>query len=304
MGVIMQRNRYLVYDDLLMRIVRPKWFSIPCQNAGIAVLRTMARSARSVMEVMFPPCCLACGGEVASDAVSLCRDCAQRVERERREPACPRCASSVAPHEVSNGRCAACRRRRLRVVNTIRVGSYAGRDADGDLDGPAISCVGRLLRAYKYAGREEIEPLLGGWLADAVRRASWMTQVEAIASVPTHWKRRFLRPLHAAERLAAVVSRETGVPHVPLLRRVRAGPRQVDLGYADRVRNVRGAFAVRRNIILEQTRLLLIDDVKTTGATLNECAKTLRRAGASEVYAAVLVTAAWSSDRSTARNVI
>jgi predicted amidophosphoribosyltransferase len=78
----------------------------------------------------------------------------------------------------------------------------------------------------------------------------------------------------------------------------------MDLSYAERIRNVRGAFVVRRDVQLYQARLLLVDDVKTTGATINECAKVLRRAGAAEVYAAVLVTAPWHSDRRTSSSSI
>ena len=146
-----------------------------------------------------------------------------------------------------------------------------------------------MIRSYKYHGREELEPVLARWLNEVVADAPWLDRVEAIVSVPTHWKHRLWRPLYPAEILAAHVARETGLPHVSILRRLRAGPHQVGLSYQLRTANVRGAFGMRPGVQLHDTRLLLIDDVKTTGATIEECAKILRQGGASEVYAAVLL---------------
>ena len=186
------------------------------------------------------------------------------------------CAANVAPFEVRDGRCGTCRGRRPSIGGTVRVGPY-------------VDLLGQLIRSYKYGGRDQFGALLGGWLAQRIVNAPWLERVEAIVSVPTHWRHRLGRPLHAAGALASVVAREQSLPHVPILRRVRAGPHQVGLSYEQRAKNVRGAFALRRGVSLRDARLLLIDDVKTTGATLNECAKILRRGGAAEVYAAVVV---------------
>jgi ComF family protein len=160
-----------------------------------------------------------------------------------------------------------------------------------------IAGLGVLLRSYKYHAREELGPLLGGWLADVVTNTPWLEHVEAIVSVPTHWTHRLTRPLYAADAIAAVAARQTGLPHVPILRRVRGGKHQIGLTYTERVANVRGVFAIRRRVTLHSARLLLIDDVKTTGATLNECARVLREGGAEVVYAAVIVTAGLGGPR-------
>ncbi len=101
------------------------------------------------------------------------------------------------------------------------------------------------------------------------------------------------RPLYPAERLAKIVSKRTSLPMVSILRRASGRRHQVGLSYTERMKNVRGAFAVRRGVSLRDARLLVIDDVKTTGATINEVAKVLREAGAAEVYAAVVVTVGW-----------
>lgn len=181
----------------------------------------------------------------------------------------------------------------------VRVGPYRRHEHDGARERDNVSSLGRLLRSYKYSGREESGPVLAGWLAQVVGGAPWLDRVEAIVAVPTHWRHRLTRPLYAAEALAAVVAKRTALPQAPVLTRVKAGPHQIGLSYTDRADNVRGAFAIRRGVSLKDARLLLIDDVKTTGATIDECAKVLRRGGAAEVYAAVVVTVDW--DRPTSR---
>jgi ComF family protein len=165
----------------------------------------------------------------------------------------------------------------------------------GDEHG-GLSRIGQLLRTYKFHAREELGPLLGSWLANVIAGAPWRDRVEGIVAVPTHWRRRIQRPFHAADDLAAIVAEHTALPRLPILKRTRAGPHQIGLNYEERVRNVRGAFALRRGVKLRDTRLLLIDDVKTTGATINECARVLREDGAAEVYAAVVVIAGWNRD--------
>ncbi len=236
----------------------------------------IARLTRSLSELVFPLRCLGCGTWRDLGAGSFCDECREAINRECAEPSCPTCAAPVSPYEVSLGRCGQCRGRLLHVEGTVRVGIY--RDV-----------LGRLLRSYKYHSREELSEALGGWLAEAIERAPWRERVEAIVSVPTHWKRRFNRPFHAADALASFVARKVNLPNVSILRRVRAGPHQIGLSPTQRSVNVRGAFVIRSGVRLCDARLLLIDDVRTTGATLEECAKVLRRGGAAEVYAAVVL---------------
>ena len=200
-----------------------------------------------------------------------------QIVEEHLRPACPSCGRTVGAYGVSEGRCRGCVSERQHFAGLVRVGEYKDR-------------LGALIRAYKYHGRAQLEPLLSGRLAEAVRFAPWFGRAEAIVSVPTHWRHRWGRPLYAADALADVVAGKTGLTRLRLLRRVRAGPHQIGLSFSDRAANVRGAFALRRGVTMNGARLLLIDDVKTTGATLNECAKVLRAGGAAEVFAAVVVT--------------
>lgn len=240
----------------------------------------------SLVDLVFPPKCHLCYEVMTERLEVFCSACLSELIEQWDEPSCPRCAASVAPFEVARDKkgrmgCGSCRDESLKIENTVRVGAYQ----DG---------LGHLVRQFKYRGREELGPTLGKWVAQIVQQSDWMDRIEAVACVPTHWKHRLSRPLHAAEKLADVVANHLAVPHVPILRRVRAGPHQINLSANQRKANVKGAFAMQRGVSLRDTRLLLIDDVKTTGATLEECAKVLRKAGAAEIYAAVLVKVNWT----------
>jgi competence protein ComFC len=225
--------------------------------------------------------CLLCQAPLPGGVGRFCPSCDQALRADRELAACPLCGRSVAPFEVSGGQCGVCRSQTTRLSGTARVGPYE-------------PLLGRLVKAYKYAGREELEPILGNWLTGSVRQAPWFKRIEAITCVPAHWWHRLTKPTHAAQSLASYVARQTQLPFVPLLNRVRPGRQQVGLSYIRRCENVRGLFALTQRAVLKDTHLLLIDDVRTTGATLEECAKVLRRNGAREVFAAIVVKKDWA----------
>lgn len=159
--------------------------------------------------------------------------------------------------------------------------------------GPAL---GTLITRLKFNARSELLRVVGGRLADGVAAAPWVGEVEAVTAVPTTRWRRMRRRLHAPTEVAAMVARRTRLRGLELLRRIRGGPSQVGLTLAQRVENVRGAFAMRPGVTLREARLLLVDDVATSGATMMECARVLRRAGAAKVFVAIIARADHSAD--------
>jgi ComF family protein len=105
-----------------------------------------------------------------------------------------------------------------------------------------------------------------------------------VVPVPLHWRRLWARRFNQAAALAEVISKATGVPVSHALKRVKATPQQVGLTRTERAANVQGAFRVRdRETTVRGRRLVLVDDVLTSGATLDTCARTLLRAGARSV---------------------
>lgn len=250
-------------------------------QTAVKKLRVMVGA---VSDLVFPTTCALCQSTcqpAESVAGVLCGVCQADWQAAERMPGCPRCAGTIAPHELSAGLCAACRRDPPRVFGTVRTGAYHGRLADA-------------VRRYKYDAREDLHPLLSTKLTAAVRDAPWLPRIEVVTFVPTHWRRHLMKPFYTAERLARSLSVDFDLPLAALLRRTRAGPHQIGLSPTARLANVRGAFAPARGVKLQQARLLLVDDVKTTGATMEECAKVLRAAGAAEVYGAVLARVEWT----------
>ena len=153
----------------------------------------------------------------------------------------------------------------------------------------AVYCYGGpiadAIHRYKYRGRSELARALGGLMVEPASR--WSGRLDAVVPVPLHWRRRRWRGYDQAALLSKPVARALDVPlRVRGLRRVRHTPSQVDLPHHERQRNVAGAFVASK--LRGAERVLLIDDVRTTGATLGAAAAAHRLAGVREVRALVL----------------
>jgi ComF family protein len=145
-----------------------------------------------------------------------------------------------------------------------------------------------LVHAFKYHDRFDLAPTLGRWMAQAGRPL--LAGADGLVPVPLHWRRLWARRFNQSATLAGVIARISGVPVVHgALKRVRATAQQVGLSRGERASNVEGAFRVpaEGRPSVRGRRLVLIDDVLTSGATLDACARALLRAGAHSVDALV-----------------
>jgi len=141
-----------------------------------------------------------------------------------------------------------------------------------------------LVHAYKYGDRLDLGPMIGGWMARAGRELT--AEADALVPVPLHWRRLWTRRFNQSAALAEAIARESGIAVAQsALRRVKATQQQVGLSRAERATNVQGAFRVAPDAKAEVAgrRLILIDDVLTSGATADACARALLRAGAAQV---------------------
>jgi ComF family protein len=141
-----------------------------------------------------------------------------------------------------------------------------------------------LVHALKYGDRLDLAPMMGRWLTQAGREL--LAEADALVPVPLHWRRHWARRFNQSAILAAAVAKGSGVPIAAgALRRVKRTTQQVGLSRAQRAANIQGAFRVPADGKAEVVgrKLVLIDDVLTSGATVEGCAKTLLRAGAKNV---------------------
>ncbi len=137
-----------------------------------------------------------------------------------------------------------------------------------------------LIHLFKYAGMRPLAGTLGGLMNRALPVDS---QFDLVVPVPLHWRKSLERGFNQSELLARELARRRNLPLAKALRRKRAGSVQASLSLAERRRNVAGVFEVRSKRDIQNKRILLIDDVMTTGATASACATVLKRAGAKSV---------------------
>jgi len=143
-----------------------------------------------------------------------------------------------------------------------------------------------LIHLFKYGRVRTLARPLGEYLASALPRQQ---RFDALVPMPMHWLRRWRRGFNQSRLLARHLARRTGLPLISPVRRCRATAPQTGMSNAGRRANVAGAFDVPRPASVRDLRLLLIDDVLTTGATASACAAALKKAGAA--YVAVLTVA-------------
>jgi len=141
-----------------------------------------------------------------------------------------------------------------------------------------------LVHALKYGDRLDLAPMMGRWICHAGREL--LAEADALVAVPLHWRRLWARRFNQSAMLAAAISAESGVPvAAAALKRVKPTAQQVGLSRIERAKNVQGAFRVpqENKAAVVGRRLILVDDVLTSGATVDACARALLRAGAANV---------------------
>lgn len=141
-----------------------------------------------------------------------------------------------------------------------------------------------LVHLFKYGDRLDLAPLMGRWMARAGREL--LPEADALIPVPLHWRRLWTRRFNQSAALAGAISKAAGVPVLhSVLKRVRATAQQVGLSRDERATNVQGAFRVpaEEKAQVASRRIIVVDDVLTSGATVDTCARALLRAGAAQV---------------------
>lgn len=214
-------------------------------------------------KVLFPPKCIFCGKVLNIDAdVEICADCLKKI-------------SFIDDMDIKSGKFWS---QKNWYDGVICVCQYN-------------SIVKSSIIRYKFYNRSSYYRTFGKILADRVRKTVKLSEFDLIISVPLHRSRESKRGYNQSRLISKVLSRELGLKESSnLLVRIRDTSSQSLLDRKDRLDNLRGAFKVRNEDAVRNKRILLVDDVMTTGATINECSKVLKKAGAVKVVAAVIAT--------------
>jgi ComF family protein len=238
-------------------------------EAGGEIKRIWRVAMRWPADILFPPVCPGCRRHVMQPG-TLCGKCWPRLRLLER----PWCEVTGVPfsHDLGEG-----------IVSADAIANPP--PFDRARAAVAYTDVARrMVQSLKFRDRTELAPWMAGWMARA--GSELVADCQVIVPVPLHRRRFLLRGFNQAAELARALAAATSLDHAPqALRRVRPTRQQVGLRQSQRESNVRGAFRVpvEAEMHIRGRRVLLVDDVLTTGATVAACARALKRSGARAV---------------------
>lgn len=244
---------------------------------GERVRRISGLAWQGLNHLLWPAVCANCGGRIMEANEDLCPRCWGQLLTCTAGDYCPRCGRDASKYGLLAGACAACREQEIHFDGIARAGVYA-------------EAMQQMILAFKH-DRTELAYVLAPLADAALQGSSFYNDIELLVPVPLHWTRRLLRGYNQSHLLARRLKHPQARISTDLVRIRRTKAQPVAATPPARARNVAGAFAVREDHPFSGKTVCLIDDIKTTGATLNECARTLKEAGAACVYALVLAVA-------------
>jgi ComF family protein len=227
-----------------------------------------SHAAKLALDIALPTLCVACRDPVEGEGV--CADCWSKMSFIA-PPFCPRLGIPFVYDPGPD---------MLSMEAIANPPAYARARAAVRYDDVART----LVHALKYQDRTDLAPAMGRWMARAGREL--LEDADMLVPVPLHWRRGWSRRYNQSGALARVIEGESGVKvAIEALRRIRPTEQQIGLSRPQRASNVQGAFKVApdRQHLINGRRIVLIDDVLTSGATVDACARALLRAKAAAV---------------------
>jgi len=232
---------------------------------------------QAAVSLLYTPVCTICGRSIRAGEY-LCGDCETRVTRIV-PPFCQTCSEPFEGSITGAFTCANCAHRTI--YFDAAVAAYRGR-----------GIVREVIHQFKYTRQIHLRHLVARWLRAALDDERLRDcNFDLIVPVPLHPTRERERGFNQASLLSELLSAQTSIRSQRVLERVRYTTTQTALDRSERMENLHNAFRLRKNADVRGLRVLLIDDVLTTGSTLSECARVLKRAGAISVHAATAARA-------------
>lgn len=230
----------------------------------------MKSLAAAALSLLYPHGCMVCRCALP-DGQMLCEACDERLPRLE-PPYCQVCSQPFDGEITQDFTCATCEGRRFHFRHAISTRRNTGKAR-------------QLIHRFKYQRQFHLRRLLGEWLCECLGDKR-LEPFDLIVPVPLHPVRLREREFNQAEALGEILAARAARPLVPVLRRTRRTESQTHFDRDRRLANLRGAFAVQDTAAVAGASILLIDDVFTTGSTVDECAKCLLDAGAASVQVA------------------
>jgi ComF family protein len=232
---------------------------------------------RAIASLLYPPACTICSASVAASEY-LCAECDAKITRIV-PPFCAKCSEPFAGAISGAFTCANCAHRTLHF--DAAVAAYRSR-----------GIVRRVILDFKYGRQVHLRHPVARWLLAAFDDDRLRgRRFNIIIPVPLHPARERQRGFNQAGLLAESLSAHMSIEAKPVLERIRYTTTQTAFDRAERMENLHGAFRLRKKADVRDLHVLLIDDVLTTGSTLSECARVLKKAGALSVHAATAARA-------------
>ncbi len=254
-------------------MLRPTYLDLRAslQPVLLQMWDTLAHTLSSGVDIVYPRRCEGCGSCSVERGMHLCWDCLAGAVYVR-DPFCSCCGDPVFGAVEHTFECSWCRRSHPAFVQARSAVRFRGKVKD-------------LLHAFKYKNGCHLSGDLAGLLAGCVQAHYADVRFDGVAYVPLHPKKARERSYNQARLLAVDTARRLELPVLHRsLSRTRMTDTQTRLNAEERRRNVRGAFEVVMPDWIEGRRVLLLDDVMTTGATVDECSRVLMNAGAISVH--------------------
>lgn len=235
-------------------------------------LQPLYNSGSRLLNLLLPARCLHCGTSV-DEVNTVCSACWQQMHFLS-APFCDTCSQPFDFTMPEGSECAACAQTPPQFDKARSVLVYNEHSR-------------KLISEFKYSDRIHASKAYGKWMARAGKDI--LKDADVIIPVPLHSKRLKKRLYNQAALLAQVIAKEANITYNPIvLQRIKHRPPQAGLNKAERQKNIKGVFALKPNHTLKGKHVVLVDDVMTTAATINECCRILKEAGVASVSALTL----------------
>ena len=225
-----------------------------------------------IINLLYPAQCRACGEKTSSWDQHICENCQKRIKR-RLPPFCVKCGKQISGDPQIQNMCTDCKKEKIYFDHALSVFHY-----DGVLK--------ELVHDFKYKKVTSLAAGFADLVVDFMKEYSMAKDTDIILSIPMHPWRLFKREVNASDILAKNIAKRLGRRYsTKILKKIKNTPPQSKLPRSERINNIKYSFSIHKNkeTEIKDKNILLVDDLLTTGSTVNECARLLKGASSGRI---------------------